>query len=137
MRPAKIDRRGSILVCVLVCLGIASAIVIVSVRSSLQARRQMRQELQLEQTRWLLEAGLVHAVTQLRNQPTYQGETWQVSPPLPAYPHATVDISVATDGAVTDKVRMTVTAKLRGPDALSKTTQRSKTLLLKRGLTLS
>lgn len=130
-RIQRSSRSGALLVCVLVCLGIATTIVMLSVRSSLQARRQMQHELQLEQTRWLLDAGISRAASQLRQQTDYQGETWQVKPALSSYPEASIAISVNTDGIPSQKKSVTVTARLgsdhaSGP-ALSGPIQRSHT----------
>lgn len=113
-------RSGAILVCVLVCMGIATTIGLVAVRSSLQARRQMRQEVQLEQTRWLLDAGLARGLQQLRQSPAYQGETWNVAPALQSYPDAVVNIEVLADSSAPDgPARLQVTAVLGHSDPLS------------------
>ncbi len=58
-------RNGSILVLSLVVLIVVSALMMATVRSSLGVRRQLRTDLQLEQTRWLLQAACDHV--QLKN----------------------------------------------------------------------
>ena len=50
------NRRGSILILVLVCCVVGVALLVISLQVSLQQRRQLRSELQLEQTRWVLDA---------------------------------------------------------------------------------
>jgi hypothetical protein len=132
MRVAKSRSSGSILICVLVCLGIATSIMMVSVRSSLRVRRQMRNETQLEQTRWLLEAGVRRGVNRLREDPGYRGETWQVVPALTAYRDATVEIKVTRDGASDERARMRVSARIGGQTTHTESTQRSATLLVQR-----
>ncbi|WP_068134309.1 hypothetical protein [Roseimaritima ulvae] len=100
-------------------MGIVTTIALVAVRSSLQVRRQMRQEVQLEQTRWLLDAGLARGTQQLREAADYQGETWQVTPALAGYPQATVKIEIIDDDSTPDDSRrLHVTAQL-GPSAPS------------------
>ncbi len=128
-RVSSDQRVGAVLVCVLVCMGIATTIGLVAVRSSLQVRRQLRQELQLEQTRWLLDAGIARGLQQLNRRPDYQGETWEVSPALPTDMHATIEIKVlteptagpATDGQPTDQPlrRLQVKAAIGTADGLA------------------
>jgi len=55
------NRNGSILIAVLVCLGLIATLMFSAVRISLQQRRQLERELQMEQTLWLADAGLAHA----------------------------------------------------------------------------
>ena len=130
-RPRQADRNGAVLLCVLACLGIATTIVMVSVRSTLRARRQMRQELQLEQTRWLLDAGISHAKSRLKNDPNYRGDTWNVAPELGGYAEASVDISAPSDDSPSDLRTLRITARLNTDEALSKPTVRSRELLIK------
>lgn len=117
-------RGGAILICVLVCMGIVSTITLLAVRTSLQVRRQMRQEVQLEQTRWLLDAGLARGLQRLRDRPDYQGETWNVAPALSTYAEATVQIAILTDepdqaSASTTERRLQVTATIGAADGLA------------------
>lgn len=55
-RPSQ--RRGTILIVVLACCAVAVALIMISLQVSLQQRRQLRTELQLEQTRWVLDAAI-------------------------------------------------------------------------------
>ena len=132
MSIAKSRSRGSILICVLVCLGIAASIMLVSVRSSLRVRRQMRNETQLEQTRWLLEAGVKRGASRLREDPAYRGETWQVVPALTAYRDATVEIKVTRDAVSDEQASLSVSARIGGQTTHTESTQRSTTLLVQR-----
>ena len=52
------QRRGSAIVLVLACCSVAVALVMMSLRTSLNQRRQLRSEHQLEQTRWVLDAAI-------------------------------------------------------------------------------
>ena len=54
-------RRGFVLVVVLVCLSVIAALIFSALQTSLRQRKQLDRELQMEQTRLLAEAGLVHA----------------------------------------------------------------------------
>ena len=51
-------RRGSVLILVLACCAVAVSLIMISLQVSLQQRRQLRSELQLEQTRWVLDAAI-------------------------------------------------------------------------------
>jgi hypothetical protein len=132
MMFAKTRSSGSILICVLVCLGISASIMMVSVRSSLRVRRQMRIETQLEQTRWLLEAGMRRGASRFREDPGYQGETWKVVPALASYRDATVEIKVTRNGVSGEQARMNVSARIGGQTTHTESTQRSATLLVQR-----
>ena len=52
------QRRGYAALLVLACCSVAVALVMLSLRTSLKQRRQLRNEHQLEQTRWVLDAAI-------------------------------------------------------------------------------
>ena len=52
------QRRGYAVLLVLACCSVAVALVMLSLRTSLNQRRQLRNEHQLEQTRWVLDAAI-------------------------------------------------------------------------------
>ena len=52
------QRRGYAALLVLACCSVAVALVMLSLRASLKQRRQLRNEHQLEQTRWVLDAAI-------------------------------------------------------------------------------
>lgn len=92
-------RRGAVLLAVLVCLGIASAITGVAVHRSLSARRQLNHNWQLEQTRMLLDAGIRRMHRKLAEKPDYTGESWRLDGALESYATARVEIEVTNDEA--------------------------------------
>ena len=103
---------GSILICVLACLAIVTALAGSMLKTALQARKAMRQELQLRQAEFLLEAGVQRAVKQLNDDSTYTGESWKLPRDiLPSQTPAVVEIKVIppTDDAAT---RVAVVAQL-------------------------
>ena len=61
------QRKGTVLVAVLVCLGLIGTLMFASVRVSLQQRRQLERELQMEQTRLLADAGLERAIEMIES----------------------------------------------------------------------
>ena len=124
-------RRGAILIAVLVCLGIATTIVLGAVQTSIRQHRQVRNELQLEQTRWLLDAGVERAVAGFLAQPdNYQGEMLTITPGFEKYGQATIDISLIQYDRQTDRATLRVTAQLVGGGSLAPTTQRSREFVL-------
>ena len=70
-------RSAALLICVLVCLLVASSIVMATTHTALRERRNVRIEHQMLQTQLLLDAGILRAAAQLRSSPRYEGETWQ------------------------------------------------------------
>ena len=124
-------RRGTILIAVLVCLGIATTIVLGAVQSSMRQHRQVRRELQVEQTRWLLDAGIERAVTGvLAQKESYPGETLTIAPALKKYAEATIEISLLQFDARSEKASLRVTARLSGTGSLAPTTQRSREFVI-------
>lgn len=112
-------RRGAALIYVLVCLGISISLVMTSLKSSLTHRRQTRQLLRVEQTDWLLEAGLVRAHRQLRNDDTYTGETWSVGDAIRGNEPAEIEIEVTRDESSNDSLTVRVIARLGQYDSQS------------------
>ncbi len=96
MNSSRRKRSGSILICVLVCLAIVTSIAASMLKTALDARKAVRQELQLSQTEFLLEAGIQRAVQQWNDDPEYSGETWQLkSSAIPGIESALVEIQVS------------------------------------------
>ena len=63
IRNSKNNRSGAAaLTVVIVSIGVIGALIFASLQTSLRQRRQLDRELQMEQTRWLAEAGLNHAM---------------------------------------------------------------------------
>lgn len=92
---AERPREGVILVCVLVCLSVSTAMVFAATRQSLEARRQGRIERQLRQTEWLLQAGIGRVAAELSKDIDYAGETWEPRAALPEYESVVVEIRVS------------------------------------------
>jgi type II secretory pathway pseudopilin PulG len=91
-------RSARALVCVVVCMGIATTITMKSMQTAIRMRRQMGREIQMEQTRWLLQAASLRAANRLRADREYSGETLNIGPALPAYSDATIEITVTPTG---------------------------------------
>lgn len=119
-------RRGTVLIAVLVCMGIATSIFLGSVQTTLRLRREARQELQLEQTKWLTDLGVRRGLARLQDQPDYEGETLTMNPRLEKYSEASIAIEVVRKGRSEPVVTLQVTARLKGKGRYQQpTTQRS------------
>jgi type II secretory pathway component PulK len=125
-RQSATNRRGTVLIAVLVCMGFATSILLGVVQTSLRLRREVRRDLQMEQTKWLMDLGVVKAISGMQSQPGYDGETLAISTALAKYGDASIDIKVIREDQPTDRVRLRVTARLSGSGGTpSSTTQRS------------
>ena len=71
-----VARRGTLVVCVLVCLLVASSMVVATTQSALRTRRECRTQQQLRQTELLLDAGIRRAIAQLNANEDYEDEEW-------------------------------------------------------------
>jgi len=93
-RQRREARRGLVLVCVIACLIVSSALVALAVQSSLRGRREARLQLQLRQTELLCEAGVMRATKQFEKSESYAGEQWLPELNLENYHDAVVEIEV-------------------------------------------
>jgi len=91
-------RQGSLLVCVLVCLLVASALVASTTHSALMSRRDVRVQHQLRQTELLLDAGVLRATRRLQASQDYQGELWQPVAAIDRFDNAQVEIRITEQG---------------------------------------
>ncbi len=137
MRPARSrsnalrlrQQHGVVLICALVCLSVATALVVTTVHQSLGVRRQGRMQWQLRQTEYLVDAGIRRAVARLGADEDYAGETWHPAAALPDFASVAVEIDVMPLDEVPPRWEVTVVAKLSQSDSLAFRTQRSQTFL--------
>lgn len=110
------QRRGTVLVCTLACAVVVIGVGSASVRLALEHRQTARQRHQLQQTQWLLDAGIQRAQKKLgESGQDYQGETWSV--PLPHMPgrSAEIEITIEPPASPSDHRSVRVVAVVR-PD---------------------
>jgi Tfp pilus assembly protein PilX len=74
------NRRGAVLVAVLVCLIVITIVCGTLLKQGLGARSQLKAEERRLQARWLAESGLERAAARLESEISYAGETWNPSP---------------------------------------------------------
>jgi len=116
---------GSVLVCVLVCLGIASIVSLGTLRSSLTHRRELQRHWQMEQTQWVLVAGWRRAMKARLADDQYTGEVWDLPRVLQSDLDASVEITIKPEVSSQDAVELMVTATLRTETAVPIVTRRS------------
>ena len=88
---------GVVLIVVLVCLAVATAISVLVVRQIVMERQGVQMNQRGLQASWLAEAGVERAVARLAANPNYAGETWLVpAKELAADDDAVVKIQVET-----------------------------------------
>ena len=92
--PRASKRRGSILILVLACCAVAVSMVMISLQVSLQQRRQLRSELQLEQTRWVLDAAIRKSIA----EPPSEDEATELKPRLEKFDKVTFTAKPQQDG---------------------------------------
>lgn len=108
------DDRGTLVVCVLVCLLVVASLAGATTHAALRWRRSIRLDRQLQQTELLLDAGILRAVKQLRRSEDYRGETWRPRRESVGFDSPMVEIQVTSgDDPVNRQVE--VVAQLGAP----------------------
>jgi type II secretory pathway component PulK len=104
------SRGGALLVCVLVCLLVASSLVTAMTHNALRFRRDVRLQHQMRQTQLLLDAGVLRAARLLRASNDYSGEAWRPAGAIDRFDNPQVEIKVTSID--TDSRRVEVIASL-------------------------
>ena len=121
------SRSGAVLIMVLACLATASTILFGALALSLRYQRQFRNEVQLEQTHWLLDAGIDAAIAEYKSNPGFTHHSLATGDSLlPGVGSVTIDVIDRTD----HRAVMQVTARLQGKYSHSQVTQRSRVFAL-------
>ena len=71
---------GFVLAFVLICLTVVTIALAAMIGRMSQGHRQIKQRQRQVQAQWLAESAIDRAAARLRRDPSYQGETWQLSP---------------------------------------------------------
>jgi len=121
----KSNRRGAVLICVLVCLGVASIITLGTLKTSLAHRRELQRHWQMEQTQWVLEAGWRRGLQSRLADNQYTGEVWQLDGVLSNDLNAMVQITIDTADASQGDSELMVSATLQTKDPVPIVTRRS------------
>jgi len=117
-------RLGTVLICVLACMGVVSTMLMVTMHSTVRARREARLQLRLLQTEHLCEAGILRAIRELKKSPSYRGETWNPSLDSADY-QAIVEIKLKPSNGKNSSIDAIVIATLSSSVASTDRIQRS------------
>ena len=118
-------RSGIIVLCLLVCLSVVISLLMTSVQTALRSRAEVRNQLRLVQASLLCDAGLQRAMSKLKKDIDYLGETWS-----PSIEEASLLKTVVTIRVSEKEFERTidVVVQLRSSDAASDLIQRSKSI---------
>lgn len=134
LKPRLSPRRGTVLICVLACMGIVVALVLSTTQSSLRGRREVRMQRQLLQTELLCEAGVLRAKQQFEQSPDYVGEQWTPNLGISSFQYAAIEIRIKPiSGETTGEAKQLqaeVIASLASSENSSDRMQRSHTFTI-------
>lgn len=122
-------RRGVVVICALVCLSVATSLMVTTTHQALSARRQGHRQWQLRQTQYLLDAGICRALAGLAADDAYAGESWQPAGALPGFDTVVVEIDIKPLGNEPARQQVTVLAQIGRGESLASQTQRSQTFV--------
>lgn len=106
------SRSGTVLICVLACLGIVIVLVMATIQSSLRGRREVRMQRQLIQTEFLCEAGVQRAIQQTKKSAEYKGEKWLPKLGSTSFEYAAIEIRIESVKDDAKSIRAEVIASL-------------------------
>jgi type II secretory pathway pseudopilin PulG len=109
MKQRRPNRHGYTLIAVLVLLSFLMALLGLMVRQSVRDRREIRKELQRNQSLLFCDAGIQLARLRLKKDQSYGGEEWSPETPELSGRKAVVKIEVSYVSAENVMIRSTVT----------------------------
>ena len=124
------SRSGTVLICVLACLGVVIALVMSTVQSSLRGRHEVRLQRQLVQTELLCEAGVQRAVKKLTISPDYHGEKWMPKLGITSFAFVLIEIRTKASSDDPRSLRVEVIATLATSTESNDSMQRSHTFTI-------
>lgn len=127
-------RRAVVLICIMACLVIISALAVTTVRMSLLSARHGRLTLSQHQADWLLRAGVQRAIQKQSLSGDYDGEIWRL--PSTVIGNAPADILIESLSAKRESLEgeaerspgWLITARLLSHDGSSVVVQRTHAL---------
>ncbi len=123
-------RRGTVLICVLACMGVVIALVLCTTQSSLRGRREVRMQRQLLQTDLLCEAGVQRAKQQFKKSPDYVGEKWTPNLGVTGFQYASIEIRIKQLSVGANQTQAEVIAWLASSEDSTDRMQRSHTFII-------
>jgi type II secretory pathway component PulK len=126
------ERRGVVLAVALVFFLLCTAILCTLLQGVINHERHVRDHRQLDQARWLADAGIDRALAQVRQSGAYHGETWKVSADeLGGISDGKVTITVQAVDEHPDEFRVIAQADYPDDDVHRVRQSRETTVLLK------
>ena len=122
------QRRGAMMIAVLVCITIASMLTLTLVKQLLSRRALEEMSQSRIQADWLVEAGIERAVAKLKGEPGYSGETWDITEGLDDERAGRVKIVVRKAPGQSDRRTAEVTAEF--PADVQRSFQSTKTITI-------
>ena len=119
------QRSGIIVLCLLVCLSVVISLLMTSVQTALRSRMEVRNQLRLVQASLLCDAGLQRAMTKLKKDIDYRGETW--IPSVGETSFKMTDVTIHVSGNELERT-IDVVVQLKNSDQASDLIQRSKSI---------
>lgn len=132
-KKPRLYRTGTVLICVLVCVFVTSALATLALQTALRERREILLLQQLRQTEMLLDAGVMRAAAQLHSNSEYEGEQWSPSLPVSRFEDSAVEIRV-TRKPEKDQFQVEVIARMGALGPNLTTTQRRHTFSFDRSI---
>ena len=126
----RIQQRGTVLVAVLVCMVVATTILLGAVKFSLAQRRQVREEYKMEQAQWLLDAAINRGLSLIQKNSEYRGDAISLAPALTKYSIATIETNVERSPA-DNEIKLRVIVRLGNERQPEKILKRSRELTYK------
>ncbi len=121
------SRSGAVLIMVLACLTTASTILFGALALSLRYQRQFRNEVQMEQTHWLLDAGIDAAIAKFESNPGFTHHSLATGD---KFGSGVGSVTIDVIERIGNRAVMQVTARLQGQHSHSPVTQRSRVFAL-------
>lgn len=116
------QRRGVVLMTVMVCAAVTGLVLASSIRTSYQRNRFLVGSYRQRQSEWLAHSGVERALAKLARDPKYSGEIWRVGEAdLGGQGAGRVEIAVRSDSPT--KRNLEVRARIPDSDAGALTTR--------------
>ena len=106
------------MVCVVVCLAVATILLAGMLQRTLLTKRRIRTERHLRQAEWLVQAGAERAAFRLASDEEYTGELWSLAADAIVGTDSGV-VSISVNGDSTDRASVRIVAEYPSGSAAS------------------
>lgn len=126
LHPMK-NRHAASLFVVIACLTVVTMILLSTVTESIRHRRQVRTEIQLEQTSWLLDAGIGKAISMYNQDAKFERTVYSVDESFSKYQG---ELAIEIVNVTSEAAHIQITARLQGLQKYSQETKRTRTIVI-------